>query len=410
MLPSRIARRLCQRHLRKALVLRQTSIESLLPTLSPRSHVSVTCFLFSPTGSRSPPPPPGAQPTVKTHTADDNDNDNDNDSGGVVILCPDDGLTSEQRERKRKTEAFLRVVLTTPDEQEWKDMLSAALQHGTWQEHHLQAVLRGVGLLKYDSPALPAASTMGPTTAGGAAKEGPRLLQSSNPTQRLERARSILVFLADEAEVVHHSREKDGETGGTAGGPYKPSESSVHNLLTKLLRGAQRHHSHHSASHKEYGSTTEAETQAIDALPHALYKEVWSFLAWMELHDYHVRSMDLLAELEATVDLDEDAQERTSRVSSTSSSSRLTGGGGEAASAAANESHQPPPLRYAWVSRRVNRLEFIRREREWLQSREAGGRSDGVSPALRTSGRRKPGGGGPPPWRPGMPRTDPDTA
>lgn len=320
-----------------------------------------------------------------SNTHDDADDGNE----GVTIFCPDSGLSPEEVERKRKTDAFVRAVLTTADEQEWRDMLSAALRLGVWREHHLQAVLRGVKLNKYNGPIVSidddiksntsthSARDGGGTTVDGpspadatiASSSSPSPLRHSTPMQRLERAKNILVFTEEEAPAYPSPPSNDQSTDASNAseaednitttsvssrrGYYRPSDASVHTLLTLLLSGAQHHHSNSG----EPG-------ERADAIPHALYRDVWAFLSWMELSDYHVQSFTVLSELEAAIDLDEGNDHNSSSSGGSGSLHQLQ--------SPSSSSSAAPPLRYALVSRRINRLEFVRSEREWLQERGLG--------------------------------------
>ncbi|CCW65606.1 unnamed protein product [Phytomonas sp. EM1] len=228
-----------------------------------------------------------------------------------------DGVSTEERHRRACTADFLRAVLTTPREQEWRDMIAAALREGTWREHHFEALLRGVRLLRYDE-------------AG------------STPTRRLRRTHGVLIFWREEA----------------AAEAERPSNRVVGALLTQLLRAAKQHRAplpFSSASPSQPPRQRQgaaAASNSPEELPSSeaeasgiTFREVWRFLAWMELHGYHVHSFELLDELERYVDDDDDHHVRGDR-------------GGAA--------------RYAPEPRSRNRMEYLRGERARLREIEAG--------------------------------------
>lgn len=167
------------------------------------------------------------------------------------------------------TRRFLHTIITSPGEQEWKDMLSAAIRLGTWREHHVRAVLRAVHQSQYD----------GGHSSGAA----------STPATRLHRALGIVRSAVDEG--------------------YPVAPESVHALLVILLRALTQEPAA-AAGKTDDGPSPQGPLLADCAV-------IWQFLAWMERHNYHVMSTAVLEALEGVVDdgvLDRMSGERKSSV------------------------------------------------------------------------------------------------
>lgn len=331
--------------------------------------------LSSDDGCLLPPTTPAAAATVGSATCEGDDDDLKMD-----IYRPQ--LTPEDAERKAKTDLFLCLVLTLPRDQDWKDMLTAAFRAGTWKPHHLSAVLRGVQLNKYNEPAVCALSCAGicatslPSSRTAAlrhsiveiAKTPPA---SSTPSTRLQRARDILVFCAEEGGVYAPPSAEDplvdvstapsspaDEETSRRSNSFAPSPTDAHQLLVHLLKAAQR-----GATVTPSLSKSNTPTQAV-----ASFQDVWNFLAWMELHGYHILSNALLDALEAVVD------EGGSQAGAEATAGLTRAAGASSASS-------PLPLQYAMVSQRVHRLDYLRGERALLQEamKNAEQGSDGAS-------------------------------
>ncbi|KAG5472067.1 hypothetical protein CUR178_02735 [Leishmania enriettii] len=310
----------------------------------------------------------------------------DDEALKVAIYRPQ--LSSEEAERKVKTDLFLCLLLTLPREQDWKDMLTAAFRAGTWKPHHLRAVLRGVQLNKYNEPAECALSCVGnyiaslPSsrtaalqyTIADVAKAAP---PSSTPSTRLQRARAILVFCAEEGGVYAPPPSEElfddistppssaaEEKTSRRSQIFAPSPADAHHLLVLLLQAAQ-----HGASAPCSLSQTNTSTQPV-----ASFHDVWGFLAWMELHGYHVLSSAVLDALEAVVD------EGGSQAAA-----------GLKAGSDAFSTTLPSPLQYAMVSQRVHRLDYLRGERALLLESEKnpGQDSDGTPLGTAAVGKRR---------------------
>ncbi|CCW69845.1 unnamed protein product [Phytomonas sp. Hart1] len=224
-----------------------------------------------------------------------------------------DGLSEEEKHKHACTEAFVRIVITTPSEQEWKDMMAAALREGTWREHHFEAILSGVRLLKYD-------------------------IGQSTPTQRLRRAHAILIFWVEETTVELQSSSE------------RPTNRVVCTLLTQLLRSAMQKHAPPAAHSSNELSPTEAGPSEVS------FRRVWRFLAWMELHGYHIHSFELVDKLERCVDEDNDGHAEGEKGAAEGPESEIRSGAAQ----------------YASVSTRQNRLEYLRGERARLCKMEKG--------------------------------------
>ncbi|CAJ1991369.1 hypothetical protein conserved [Leishmania donovani] len=317
--------------------------------------------LSSDDGCLLPPTTPAAEATVGSAAGEDDDDDLKMD-----IYRPQ--LTPEDAERKAKTDLFLCLVLTLPRDQDWKDMLTAAFRAGTWKPHHLSAVLRGVQLNRYNEPAVCALSCAGvcatslPSSCTAAlrhaiaeiAKTAPA---SSAPSTRLQRAKDILVFCAEEGGVYAPPSAEDSLVDVSTAPPspaeeetsrrskaFAPSPADAHHLLVLLLKAAQR-----GASVASSLSKPNTPTQAV-----ASFHDVWNFLAWMELHGYHVLSNAVLDALEVVVD------EGGSQAGAGAAAGLTRAAGPSSASS-------PLPLQYAMVSQRVHRLDYLRSERALLQ-------------------------------------------
>ncbi|RNF08064.1 putative heat shock protein-like protein [Trypanosoma rangeli] len=164
------------------------------------------------------------------------------------------------------TRRFLYTIITTTDEQEWKDMLAAAIRLNTWREHHLRAVLRSVHQTQYDI---------------GGAQGGREAAQAGGctPATRFQRALGVMQTAVDEG--------------------YAPAPESVHALLVVILRAAL------PGAESSVAETTFKEPQQhLLLVPRAA---VWQFLAWMERHNYHVMSTAVLEDLERVIE--DDTQE-----------------------------------------------------------------------------------------------------
>ncbi|KAL7705871.1 hypothetical protein N2W54_003322 [Lotmaria passim] len=290
-------------------------------------------------------------------------------------------------ERKVKTELFLCLLLTLPRTQDWRDMLTAAFRADTWRPHHLDAVLRGVLLNKYNEPCTFLRSCGGPSSCGtnralreAAEQASQTAPATSTPTSRLHRARDVLIFCAEEG--VLYVKQGDGAPAeGDGKGPgilsasspshppganeaataaaeltplpanvFAPSPSAVHHLLAMLLQAAQRGVEYASAA----SPCQRSSTLDMSALPTASYADVWHFLAWMELHGYHVLSHAVLDALEAAVDEDGSSLRPHSHSNATDVIATT--------SISASSSTQ-----YALVSQRIHRLDYVRGERALLQ-------------------------------------------
>nr|CCC95237.1 unnamed protein product [Trypanosoma congolense IL3000] len=156
------------------------------------------------------------------------------------------------------TAAYIRTLITTPDEQEWKDMLVAAIRLNTWREHHLRAVLRSVHQSTYDVEV-----TLNK-------RENQKC--SCTPSTRLCRATGVVQTAVEEG--------------------YRVEPSSVHALLVILLRGSGA-----------WPASTATDKEAMGTPPRQLTTcaAVWQFLSWMERHNYRVMSAPVLQALERIV-------------------------------------------------------------------------------------------------------------
>ncbi|EAN96248.1 hypothetical protein, conserved [Trypanosoma cruzi] len=159
------------------------------------------------------------------------------------------------------TKQFLYTLITTPDEQEWKDMLAAAIRLDKWREHHLRAVLRSVHQTQYDIA----------VSQGG--REG-KIKGGCTPATRLQRALGVMQTSVDEG--------------------YHPTPESVHALLVVLLRAILRGHGNDVTG----TDLKELKRQS----PLTTHEVVWQFLAWMERHNYHVMSAAVLEDLERLIE------------------------------------------------------------------------------------------------------------
>lgn len=332
-----------------------------------------------------------AETTVLTDVDADNNTDRrreehseDADDLQVQVYRPQ--VSPEEAERRVKTDLFLCLLLTLPKAQDWKDMLTAALRAGTWRAHHLDAVLRGVLLNKYNEPQSFLRSCGGGVSSpnsGGLREAALQASQTapaaSNASSRLHRARDILVFCAEEG-VLYSAKDtsKDSDEvqaesppstaeldsrgadaaqkadGAARAGSFAPSPAAAHHLLAMLLQAAQRGLEYAAPPPSSHSTPTSPSPTDADthALPTASYADVWHYLAWMELHGYHVLSHTVLDALEAAVD-------------EGASSPRVQTHNSNASSVSSSASSNP--LQYAVVSQRMHRLDYLRGERALLQ-------------------------------------------
>lgn len=232
-------------------------------------------------------------------------------------------------------------------------MLTAAVRMGTWQSHHLDAVLRGVRLTQYDSEAVsPSGCTEADAPHSVSADQAspssfPQRQQRSSPTQRLQRAIDSMKFIEEAAaEKILARADAVKESQAVAavsvkyGEELRPTGRQVHALLLQILRAAQ------------HTNATPLAHTGSSGLPRARYTEVWSFLAWMQLHGYHVLSASVLDELSTIVDGDGAARAtevRQGRCGQSPAGDRVVTSGMQA----------------------MHRLTFLQAEREWLRDHEA---------------------------------------
>ncbi|KPA78845.1 putative mitochondrial hypothetical protein [Leptomonas pyrrhocoris] len=295
-------------------------------------------------------------------------------------------LSPEAAERSVKTELFLCLLLTLPRTQDWKDMLTAAFRAGSWKPHHLDAVLRGVSLNKYNEPSAflrscgssYAAANGNQSLREAAVQASQSAPPASTPTSRLHRARDILVFCAEEGVLYAKEDEEttvaappssssspapsvaEGKATLMHADAFAPSPAAVHHLLTMLLQAAQRGADYASSSPSPHPASTSSSlstSSGENGLPTASYADVWHYLAWMELHGYHVLSHAVLDVLEAALD-------------EGGSPSRPQGHRTKAGITAAESTDSissSGPLQYAAVSQRIHRLDYVRGERALLQ-------------------------------------------
>lgn len=156
------------------------------------------------------------------------------------------------------TRTYLHTLITTTDEQEWKDMLVAAIRLDTWREHHLRSVLRSVHQSQYDVD----------TVEGRHGK----IKSNCTPSTRLQRALGVVQTAVEEG--------------------YRVTPESVHALLVILLRAAG---ADITASSGAAGEPT-PQSQLTNSAA------VWQFLSWMERNDYHVMSDAVLQSLEKIIE------------------------------------------------------------------------------------------------------------
>ncbi|ORC88483.1 heat shock protein-like protein [Trypanosoma theileri] len=189
--------------------------------------------------------------------------------------------SEDEASQQAATRRFLRALITTPDEQEWKDMLSAAIRLNTWREHHIRAVVRSVHQTQYDDDCNSKA-----LTAGGRFKH-----TGSTPAKRLQRAVGVVQTAVDEG--------------------YQAAPESVHTLLVVLLRAASTVPS--IAASATTGVTMDQQKQ-VSQPPLTTHAAVWQFLAWMERNNYHIMTAEVLQGLERVVDdvAQEDATQKRS--------------------------------------------------------------------------------------------------
>lgn len=264
----------------------------------------------------------------------------------------------DEKRRQVQTQRFLRLLLTTPEEQNWKDMITAALRHGTWKPHHMEAVLHGIQLNLYNE-APSAEATL--RHRGVSQRDGSA---STTPTQRLRRARDILIFCKEEG-ALHESEHDTGKmanSGSSATGHVRntsstPSSAMVHHLLVCLLNAALRSSTGEAAV--TAAKTEDSLSQYPSAPPLSTFSEVWTFLAWMELHGYHLLSNAVIDTLETVVDTDEESNGLQRATSPTSPSVLQT-----------EQVKWSTSQTCAAASQQMNRLDYLRKERALL--REAG--------------------------------------
>ncbi|KAG5497636.1 hypothetical protein JKF63_03901 [Porcisia hertigi] len=368
------------------------TLKACMSTLCPRRHFS------SDNGDLPSPTTAGAAATNSTATYEEEDDD-------LKVDIYRSRVSPEEAERKAKTDLFLCLLLTLPRDQDWKDMLAAAFRAGTWKPHHLDAVLRGVQLNKYNAPndcALSCsgnhAASLSPSRSAAlrdsiadVAKNAPT---SSTASTRLQRARDILVFCAEEGgvyaapagsslvDVSAAPSSQGAEQKGRRSHDFAPSPAAAHRLLVLLLQAAQR----------GADATSSSESNATSQ-PVASFHDVWNFLAWMELHGYHILSGAVLDALEAVID-EGGIQVR----SGAAVESRRAAGPSSSSSSAASP---PVPHQYAMMSQRVHRLDYLRVERALLceSMKNAEQVTDGVAPGTGPLRREKRG--------PDLPRTAP---
>ncbi|CAM42617.1 conserved hypothetical protein [Leishmania braziliensis MHOM/BR/75/M2904] len=328
-------------------------------TITQRACVSLLLLhrhLSRDNGDHLPPGTPAVAAADGSPTGEEDDED-------LKVETYRPQLSPEDAERKAKTDLFVCLLLTLPRDQDWKDMLAAAFRAGTWKPHHLNAVLHGVQLNKYNEPAECAVSCAAslPFSCSSAlrhsivdaSKTAPA---SSTPSTRLQRARDILIFCTEEGGV-HAAPSAEGLFVGVSKAPlssaeeasrpskaFAPSAAAAHHLLVLLLQAAQR-----GASATSPLSDPNTTTQPV-----ASFHDVWSFLAWMELHEYHILSNAVLDALEAVVD------EGGSQAGAEAAAGLKSAAGLSSAPFAS-------PLKYAVVSRRVHRLDYLRSERALLR-------------------------------------------
>ncbi|KAG8347194.1 hypothetical protein ERJ75_000823600 [Trypanosoma vivax] len=223
------------------------------------SHTSsllcVTRFLLTDKGRRD-----GADEDACSATAC-SDSGQVDETLELNIYRPDD---QQDPQLHSATERFIRTIITTSDEQEWRDMLAAAIRLNTLREHHLRAVIRGVHQSKYDVVATVKRSRVAKSPS------------HCTPSTRLQRAVGVVQMAVEEG--------------------YRVAAESVHTLVVFLLRAAAADKGAHTSGGNSESCSFDHECPT--QLAHTTRAAVWHFLSWMERHDYHIMSTAVLEMLE----------------------------------------------------------------------------------------------------------------
>lgn len=218
---------------------------------------------------------------------------------------PDTQSCETIKKRERCTTEFIALVLQTPNEQLWKDLIVYALRLGTLSTQHLARLLRGVR-----------ASVHNDAPSNATRKESS---PSSSPSLRLHRVVNVFQFVQEQQELLLHPNRDTRGQGESS--PFLLTHRLIILLLVHLRRAAA------------------VSPSQCTGEPRCSYSELWHFLSWMELHDLHIGSMKLIDDIEGTVELD------------------------------IAEKDQKNFTEQSLLLRTVNRRQYLQQEREWCEGK-----------------------------------------
>eukprot|EP00796_Vickermania_ingenoplastis_P001615 gene1615-985_t len=270
--------------------------------------------------------------------------------------------TEDVAERRRRTKLFLRLVLHSPGEQLWRDVVMSALRLGTLRSHHLEQLLRDVLAPTADPASAEAAAAAVGSGRQLADETGPL---PATPTARLHRLVEVIQFVYEQqqelrVEKEQHSADVDPAPKSVATKeaipPQLVTQRLLIQLLVRLLRSAANHYEA-LLDLQAPRSLPSVPPSSASPLPcYYTYRGVWSFLAWMERHDLHIGSETVLETLRGAVDLDT-AEEQAAHA---------------AAARAPVQLANPPPGATSAVhlQRHMNRLAYLDREAVWRKRQQ----------------------------------------
>lgn len=255
------------------------------------------------------------------------------------------------QERRRRTEEFISLVSTTRDAQLWRDLLMSALRLRTLQSHHIERMLRGVGVAPTTT-----SHTDDDDDTEHKKKENPNVDSSSpsppmQPTERLGRVVEAVQFIVEQ--------EKELQWGGEDEVVGVPPPTTTPSLLTRrvlaqllamLLRGA-----HTRLEHCLSGGG--AAVPPPHQFAYCTFADIWQFLAWMERQGIHLPSEKTIDNLEAVVDGDFTESKALSPPHTTTSNT--------------NNNNNNNTVETTLLQRHENRLQYLKRERLWLYSQSS---------------------------------------
>lgn len=253
-------------------------------------------------------------------------NDDDDDISYLLCIPPQQPLPSAgDQPSQQHTDRFLHTVLHTQDEQMWKDMVCAALQHGKLQSKHLLLLLQR------------SSSTTSPLL--------------------LRRVVAVVRLIGSDGALSSSGGSADASLPSSVRLAQRREEllspRFITRLLSRLLKEAEQRLCHLLS----LGESGEGFTATVEnAVSLTSYGDIWELLGWMERRHLHIPTLLLLEQLEASIDKDgmEASLWRSHLTAKQKPGTQHTASPpSQAAFAKLNESH-------------INRFEYISRERRYL--------------------------------------------